>query len=142
MIEATKKLLRQREPDIEKIKSILNSAKSTVIVTKKIPLTEESATVIFRELYEAIRQLGDAKWWLMGYEPNSHEVSLESLTGLDIKEKLKLNYLDRFRRIRNDVNYRGFRATSSQAKEILDFWNACSEDIIKIIEDEIKQKRN
>lgn len=116
---------------------MLNSAEVNVKVTKNIKLDEDTATLIFREIYESLRQLGDAKWWLLGYEPSNHEISMEALKDFDIKEKLKLNSLDRFKKTRHDVNYRGFRATISQAEEILDFCNKCGEEIIKILKKEI-----
>lgn len=58
--------LRIRQRDIERVKSILKSAETNSKVAMNIQLGEDSATVIFRELYESIRQLGDAKWWLLG----------------------------------------------------------------------------
>ncbi|MBN2142139.1 hypothetical protein JW711_02295 [Candidatus Woesearchaeota archaeon] len=134
MSPETKKLLRKREPDRQKIKSLIESAKTTMRIVKSIPLDDTSAALIFRETYESIRQLGDAGWWIQGYETSSHDISMQSLTGLDIKEKLKLNRLDRFRRIRNDINYRGFKATITQANEILDFWDSCAKEIIKILD--------
>lgn len=130
-------VLRNRQRDTEKIKSMINSAEINAKVTKNIKLNEDTATLIFREIYESVRQLGDAKWWLLGYEPTNHEISMEVLKDFDIKEKLKLNSLDRFKKTRHDVNYRGFRATVTQAEEILDFWNKCGEEIIKILKKEI-----
>ena len=130
-------IIRPRQQDKEKIRSMINSAEINARVTKDINLNEDTATLIFRELYESIRQLGDAKWWLLGYEPSNHEISMEALKEFDIKEKLKLNSLDRFKKIRHDVNYRGFRATISQAEEILDFWMKCGEEIIKLLKKEI-----
>ena len=127
------RILRIRQKDSEKIKSLINSAKINAQIAKNIALTENSATLIFREIYESIRQLGDAKWGLFGYEPSNHEISLDILKETDIKEKVKLNFLDRFKRIRHDANYEGFRVLISQAKEIIDFWDKCSADIIKNI---------
>jgi hypothetical protein len=129
--------LRIRQKDAEKIKSIIKSAENTASVVKSIKLDENSATVIFREMYEAIRQLGDAKWWLLGFEPLNHDVSLEILKELDIKERFRLNFLKRFKKIRNDANYRGFSVTASQAKELLDFWDGCGKDIIAILKKEL-----
>ena len=74
-----KRGLRYRQRDNEKIRSMINSAEVNVIVTKEIKLNKNSATLIFREIYESIRQLGDAKLWLQGYEPLNHEVSMEIL---------------------------------------------------------------
>lgn len=128
--------IRIRQKDMEKIKSMTNSVEINVRVTKEIKVSEDTATLIFREIYESIRQLGDAKWWLLGYEPLNHEVSMEILKEFDIKDKVKLNSLERFKKIRHDINYRGFRATILQTEEILDFWNKCGVEILKILKKE------
>ncbi|MBI4155465.1 hypothetical protein HY498_05270 [Candidatus Woesearchaeota archaeon] len=129
--------IRNRQKDIEKIKSMINSTEINVQVAKEIKINENTATLIFREIYESIRQLGDAKWGLLGYEPLNHEVSMEILKDLDIKDRMKLNFLERFKKTRHDINYRGFRATIPQTEEILDFWNKCGEDILKILKREV-----
>lgn len=130
--------LRKRSLDKERVKSMIESSTTNMEIVKSIPLTEQSAILIFRETYESIRQLGDAQWWIFGYEPQNHEVSMEILNVMDIKEKLRLNHLSRFKKIRNDINYRGFKATLLQAKEILEFWNACSSDVVSILVDGLK----
>ena len=125
--------IRIRQPDKERIKSVIESAKINAKIAKTIDLNDDSATLIFREIYESIRQLGDAKWWLLGYEPRNHEICMEILKELNIKEKLLLNHLSRFKRIRNDANYRGFKVNTMQAKEIVNFWDKCSNEIVKEI---------
>ena len=122
--------IRIRQADFEKIKSMIQSAKINAKIAMSVPLNDDSATLIFREVYESIRQLGDAKWWLVGFEPRNHEVSMDILKEANIKEKVILNRLSRFKRIRNDANYRGFRVSVEQAKEIIDFWNNCAKEII------------
>jgi len=131
------RILRNKQEDLEKIKSMINSADINVQVTKTIALSDNTATLIFREIYESIRQLGDAKWELLGFEPGNHEVSMEILKEFDIKDKIRLNSLDRFKKIRHDVNYRGFRTSIFQTKEILDFWDKCGKEILKILRKEI-----
>jgi len=130
-------IIRHRQRDVERIKSMINSAEINVQVAERIDINEDSATLVFREIYESTRQLGDAKWWLSGYEPTNHEISLEALKDLNISTKLMLNSLDRFKKIRHDVNYRGFRASISQAKEILDFWSKCGKEIITLLRESI-----
>ena len=132
--------LRNKQKDIEKIKAIINSAEINVGVIKSIKLNEDTATLIFREIYESIRQLGDAKWGILSFEPGNHEVSMEILKEFDIKNKVKLNSLDRFKKTRHDVNYRGFRTSISQAEEILDFWDKCGKEIIRILRKELENK--
>jgi hypothetical protein len=131
-------ILRIRQRDTERIKSIISSAETNTKIAVNISLNEDSATLIFREVYESIRQIGDAKWWLLGYEPQNHDISLEILKEMDIKEKVKLNFIDRFRKIRNDANYRGFKVSISQAKEIIEFWDKCGKEMIQILHKEIK----
>ncbi|HIH31195.1 TPA: hypothetical protein HA235_00660 [Candidatus Woesearchaeota archaeon] len=137
-IEGFHKQIRPRQIDIERIKSILKSAQANAKVVANMALNDDSASVIFREIYESIRQLGDAMLWMNGYEPLNHEVSLDALRSLDIKNKILLNHLSRFKAIRNDINYRGFTASQSQAKEIIDFWKKCTPEIIEKINKEMK----
>ncbi len=130
--------IRKRSLDKEKVKSMIESSTTNMAIVKSIPLTEQSAILIFRETYESIRQLGDASWWLQGYEPRNHEVSMDILKELDITQKTRLNHLSRFKSIRNDANYRGFKVSVAQAIEIMDFWDACSAEIISIIQGNLK----
>lgn len=132
-------ILRIRQKDAEKIKSMIESAEINAKITKSISLNEDSATLIFREIYESIRQLGDAYLWSLGYEPSNHEISLDTLKELGIKNAVKLNFLSRFKQIRHDANYKGFRVSSSQAKEIIEFWDSCSSDIIRLINSKINR---
>ncbi len=125
--------LRRRSPDKEKVKSMIEFSTANMGVVKAIALTEQSATLIFRETYESIRQLGDARWWLLGYGPGNHEVSITVLKEMNIEERVRLQHLSRFKAIRNDANYRGFKVTLAQAREIIEFWDSCSQEIISLL---------
>jgi hypothetical protein len=130
--------LKARKPDIPRVRSMIDSAKDNIKVVRKIPITPDSATLVFREIYESIRQVGDAKLWSIGFEPLSHDVSMEILKDMNIKEAFRLHSLDRFRRMRNDANYRGYKITAEQAIEISDFWDRCAKEIIMEIESSIR----
>ena len=134
-------ILRARQTDKEKIKSMINSAEVNAAVARNISLNEDSATLIFREIYESIRQLGDAFWWFLGYEPANHEISLDILQELPVEERVKLNFLGRFKQIRHDANYKGFRVSIPQAKEIIDFWDICGREMIKLINKKLQNNR-
>jgi len=129
--------LHNKQKDLEKIKSIINSVDINAQVTKAISLNYNTATLVFREIYESIRQLGDAKWGLLGFEPCNHEVSMEVLKVFDIKDKVKLNSLDRFKKIRHDANYKGFKVLASQAREIIEFWDKCGKEVIDILKKQL-----
>lgn len=130
--------LRRRQIDKHRILSMLGSAKTSANFVISLPLNDDSATIIFREIYESIRQIGDAMWWSLGFEPiGSHDTSMKILLEMDIKQKVKLNNLDWFRRTRNNANYRGYRVSIEQTKEIKGFWRACSEDLIRLIKNSV-----
>jgi hypothetical protein len=82
-------------------KSLVEAAEKIMNAIVQIPLSVETSTIIFREIYESIRQLGDARWWLIGYKPNDHEVSMEILKEEKITNSAKLAKLDRFKSIDN-----------------------------------------
>jgi len=123
--------LRPKSAEPPKVRSLLDSIENDSRVTLAIPLSPETATVIFRELYECIRQLGDAAWWQRGYEPRNHEVSIEILQGL--RTDAALHHLPRFKAIRHDINYRGFRASEAQAREVIAFWNTCGKALLALL---------
>ena len=121
--------IKPRTSDPAKIRSLLESVHTNSRVVLAIPLNKNSATVIFREMYECIRQLGDAQWWRKGYEPKNHEVTMELLQTISIENKVLLQHLPRYKSIRHDINYRGFQATEEQATEIITFWNICGKEL-------------
>ena len=123
--------LKKRSPDINRANSLINIAEITANAALKVSLNEENSVMIFRELYEALRQLGDAKLWKIGYEARQHEPSIRILMDAKLRDKLALNKLDRFRIIRHDANYRGNVITLNQAKEILEFWKDYSKEILQ-----------
>src|SRR3989344_2886603 len=137
------KRLRIKSIDKNKARSLTNSSEKNAEVILEIRLTDKTATIIFREIYESIRQLGEALWILGGYEPNPiksyHETCLLILKDMEITDKVKLNHLDRYRKIRNDSNYQGSIISENQAKELVEFWNKCGKEIIKNIQDKFKE---
>lgn len=133
-------LIRKRLVDKAIVRTLLTSAEEKSAAAKMLPLNEKTATLAFIGLYESIRQLGDAKWWLLGYESLSHDASMKLLQESDVKEKAKLQKLDRFRRIRNDANYRGQKITATGTKEILEVWDLCSADLINDIKNRLGDK--
>lgn len=130
--------VRVKEKNIAEARAILNTAKINAEAMKELSISDKNSTVIFKEIYDSIRQLGDIIWLLEGYEVlRGHEISLEILKDLDIEEKTRFNYLNRFEKIRHDASYRGKAVSMEQAREIIEFWNLCSYDIIREIEKRI-----
>jgi hypothetical protein len=106
--------------DKHRIKSVLEAAREATDTLSIIPLNEKTSSVVFKTAYDALRQLGDVKWLLRGYEARTHEVSMEILMEED---PVAFKQMDRFRIIRNDAVYRGFKISVDLGKEILALWN-------------------
>ena len=138
-LEAMSKI-RRRSPDRLRAKSLLEAAESTMKGLGAVRLTEGTGTIIFRETYESLRQLGDARWWLLGYEPRDHEVSMEVLMAEKIPHSARLAKLDRYREIRNNANYKGYVISGAVAQEILDFWKECGIEIMEKLRKEMLQQ--
>jgi hypothetical protein len=136
-LEAMSKI-RKKSPDKARARSLFDSAESTAREITKLPLTASTATIIFRELYECIRQLGDARWWLLGYSSETHEASMEILKEEKIANSALLPKLDRFRQIRNNANYSGYLVSMAVAQEMLDFWKLCGVEILSKLKSELK----
>lgn len=128
--------IKPRSIDIPRARSLIEAAERTARTAEQIPLNEFSATTILRETYEALHELGDAKWWSLGYEAQTHEASMDILKD---EEPVELVKLDRFRTLRNDANYRGVKITVEQAKEILDFWKKFGPFLLKRIKESVKK---
>lgn len=137
--------IRSKSYETGQILSLLEKIEENTKVTFAIPLTEKSADVVFTQMYELLRQLGDALWWLQGYEPQYHDISLEILKNeesLTPEQKVKLHSLSRFREIRHDSHYRGLKASYEQAQEIKEFLENVGSAILTKIKADVSKKKN
>jgi hypothetical protein len=122
--------LRKRSSDVARAKSLMQAALDSAAFAKSVPLSEQTSTGVFKELYDAFRQLGDAKWWTLGYEPWSHKASIELLKEADITAKQSIQQLPRIMELRNDATYRGYRIPRYEAQEILVLWDKTHQELL------------
>lgn len=126
--------LRKKTPNRPQMQSLIRAANDCAAFAKSAPLNEQNATGIFKEIYDAFRQLGDAKWWTLGFESYSHKASIELLKSADTPSKQKLQQLPRIMDLRNDATYRGYRIPVHEARLIIDLWDETHEKIEEWIE--------
>ena len=106
------------KPDIIKHKSLIISANEAVYSAKKIPLESSTKKSIIRELYEGLRQYCEAIGYLKGYKFESHE-SITYFIDEILHESFIAAKFDRYRRIRNGINYYGDDVPEETVKEAL-----------------------
>ena len=131
-------LLKSVSPDIAKARSLMISAEKTASYAAALQVTENSATVIFRELYESLRMLGEARLCLLGYSTDSHEAQLEALEDYCPAANMRLTYLNRFREIRHKANYYGNLVEPERAKEIIAFWTSHGKDFLEKLKTKVR----
>ncbi len=106
------------KPDIIKHKSLIISANEAVYSAKKIPYESSTKKSIIRELYEGLRQYCEAIGYLKGYKFDSHE-SITYFIDEILHEPHIAAKFDRYRKIRNGINYYGDDVPEETVKEAL-----------------------
>jgi hypothetical protein len=111
------RLLKRIMPDKSLAASLIESSKNKLATAGKIALDEVSASSIITLCYDSLRELLEALAIQKGYKIYNHEC-YQAL----IKEVLKNDdfamSFDRFRKIRNSINYYGKALATSDAQKI------------------------
>ena len=96
-------------------KSLLKSSGDALLAVKETSLKEHNYASLLRELYESLRQYCEAIGYLKGYKFASHEVISSFLADILKENDLALHF-DRYRKLRNGINYYG-RSVSKETVE-------------------------
>ena len=84
----------------------------------KISLNESTLRTIFRELYEGLREYIEAIGFLNGYKFLDH-ISITHFLKDVLNEEVISEKFDRYRKIRNRINYYGDPVSMETVKEII-----------------------
>jgi len=101
-----------------KYKSLLKSSEEAVYSANKIPIETSTLKSIIRELYEGLRQFCEAIGYLKGYKFLSHEAITYFIEDILREQRLSAKF-DRYRKIRNGINYYGEDVSEETVKEAL-----------------------
>lgn len=106
--------IRKASKDAGLIKSLVKTAEEDLIFLESIPLNEQSARKVMSNYYDVLRSILEAVALLEGYKIYTHEAFTFFL-----KEKKEERYaaqFDRFRKIRNGINYYGKTIAPEETK--------------------------
>lgn len=104
--------------DAVRAKSLIKSSEQALNTAKIIPVKEETLKTIFRELYESLRQYCESLGYSRGYRFLNHE-SITIFLNEILKEKEISLKFDRYRKLRNGINYYGNSIEMLTVKEAL-----------------------
>lgn len=82
-------------------------------------VTKENSTFLFEDAYEALRQYIQSFMAEDGFKPYSHEALIAYSKENNYLSESEANKLDKFRKIRNDIRYRGETAQKDRTVEII-----------------------
>jgi len=119
-----KGLVKKSSKDVSLAKSLVKTAESDLRYLKTQTINELSARKIMVNYYDTLRSILEAIAIIDGYKIYSHEAFTYLLKDKD--EEVIAKKFDRFRNIRNNINYYGKNISIEEIKEN-------SEEIIKII---------
>ncbi|MBS3117101.1 hypothetical protein J4421_05910 [Candidatus Woesearchaeota archaeon] len=124
-------------PDYIRAQSLFKSSLQAISSAKKIALETDTLKSILRELYEGLRQYCEAIGYQRGYKFSSHEVITLFLEEILSDSKIALRF-DRYRKIRNGINYYGDDVSIETVKEAL----VEMPSLIKNLEKYVKKIKN
>lgn len=128
----------KKQPDKQKAKSIIKSSMNDIKFILKIHPTEESASIIVRNIYESFRMLGESLLIKKGIKRINHINSIKELIKLNLNTKRPLNILENLMRLRNNINYNGYKANVFEAKDTILLAKTCYNPLLnevkKIVE--------
>jgi len=105
---------RKASPDKQLAKSLAKMSDRHIEVIKKLELTETSASTVMTTYYESLREIIEAIAAMRGYKVYSHEAFTYFLK--EIGETSMSDKFDRFRKIRNGINYYGKQIDKASAE--------------------------
>ena len=105
-------------PNKIRASSIFKSSIQAIKTAKIIQLNENTLKSIFRELYEGLREYCEAIGYLKGYKFLDHE-SIGYFLRDVIKEQSASKKFDRYRKLRNGINYYGEDIDIETVKEAI-----------------------
>ncbi len=118
-------------PDKERAKSVVENSISDMEYTLKLEICEKSANTIVRNIYECFRMLGESILLIKGIKQIDHIHSVDEILKLKIETQKSLGLLENLRRLRNNINYYGYKANIYDAKEAINLAKTCFAPILK-----------
>ncbi len=109
---------KQVLPNKIRASSLFKSSPQAIETAKVIPLVPNSLKTILRELYEGLREYCEAIGYLNGYKFLDHESITYFLKDI-LKEDSVSKKFDRYRRLRNGINYYGEDINIETVKEAI-----------------------
>ncbi len=128
---------RIKHPDKKNALSIIHAAEREMKYTLTLPVNEESAFNIIRNIYECFRMIGDARLVSKGIVSQDHVEQIKELEAIPAKTERPIKLIDTLRRIRHNINYYGYSPSKVEAEDAISIAKACFYPLLETFKKEI-----
>jgi len=127
-----KKLVKEISIDKNLVKSLIDSSERKYKSNKKLELDEITACTKVSLIYDSIREILEAIAIQEGFKIYSHECFCSFLKEILGLEGISREF-DKFRRLRNQINYYGKNLKMNEAKILLEEMNGLRNKMLDIL---------
>jgi hypothetical protein len=127
--------VREENPDPSQARSLLKRSESKFQTMEKLGISEDTATDYLENVYESCKMLIQSYMAAEGLKPYSHEAVIAYAIDRLEPNMINSNTLNRYRKLRNDISYRGEIATEDEAENIKELYQELKSEL----EPEIKE---
>lgn len=120
--------VRERDAAPAVARDLYHRAQGKFRNMERLGIREETATDYLENVYETVKMLTQAFMALDGYSPYSHEAIVAYAIDYLGVDGATANRFDKYRKLRNDVAYRGDVATEREAEEIRELFRGLREE--------------
>ena len=121
--------VRKGKKNPSQAKSLLQRSESKFETMEKLSIDQDTATDYLENVYESCIMLVQSMMSLEGLKPYSHEAIIAyAIDELEIG-MVNSNSLNRYRKLRNDIPYRGEIATEKEASNIRELYKELREEL-------------
>lgn len=100
------KNMKKINSDFIRAKSLLKISKNSLEILNIVSLNKKTMNIIFRELYEGLRQYIEAIGYSKGFKFRTHEAITFFLKRILNEKQISLKF-EKYRKLRNGLNYYG-----------------------------------
>lgn len=130
--------VREENPDPSQARSLLKRSESKFQTMEKLGATKDTATDYLENVYESCKMLVQSLMSAEGFKPYSHEAVIAyAIDELEL-DMVNSNTLNRYRKLRNDIAYRGEIATENEAENIKNLYQELKTELEPRIEEKLK----
>src|SRR3989338_4483434 len=112
-----KGLAKKAQKDVQLAKALVKTAEQDMLFIGSLPIDDVSSRKIISNCYDILRSLLEAEASLNGFKIYSHEAFTYYL--MENNNEYASKKFERFRKIRNSINYYGKEISVEESKEII-----------------------